>query len=119
MPSALPSLFSSEIFLPRGHDYLWTPRLLVLESASDLTIALACLATSASLARRWLIRRAAPARRTRILLAAALGALALTHAFGVWLIWAPLYGLDAIVRCGAAAVALAAAVSSVADRGDA
>ena len=43
---------------------------------------------------------------------------AVTHLFDVWLIWAPLYWLDALVRCLAALVALGAAVTLLKDRGD-
>ena len=37
--------------------------------------------------------------------------MAVAHLFDVWLIWAPLYWLDALVRCATAAVAVAAAVA--------
>ncbi len=41
--SPLRALFSTEIFMPRGHDYFWTPKLLVLEGASNLVLAIAGL----------------------------------------------------------------------------
>ena len=39
--SPLRALFSTEIFMPRGHDVLWTPALLILEAVANLTIAAA------------------------------------------------------------------------------
>ncbi len=100
--------------MPRGHEYLWTPKLLILEGASSLVLALACLALALAIARR----RAALARRSSTVLALFLGLAAVTHLFDLWLIWAPLYWLDALVRCGAAVAAVAAAFSLGRGRGD-
>jgi hypothetical protein len=112
--SSLRALFSTEIFMPRGHDYLWTPKLLVLEGASNLVLALAGFV----LAVLFLRRRIGLSRRTSTALAFAIGLAAVTHLLDVWLIWAPLYWLDALVRCLAALAASAAAVTLVSDRGD-
>ena len=112
------ALFSTEIFMPRGHEYLWTPRLLVLEGASNLIIAGACVAAAVSLARR---PRAAPAPRSRraaLTLALFLALAAVLHASDIWLIWAPLYWMDALLRCLAALVAVGAALMLIFDRGD-
>jgi hypothetical protein len=115
--SSLRALFSTEIFMPRGHEYLWTPKLLVLEGASNLVIALACIAAAVSVARRRGGDRRL-ARRTLTALAVFLLLGACTHLLDVYLIWAPLYWLDALVRCLAAAVAVAVAISLARDRGD-
>ena len=118
--SPLRALFSTEIFMPRGHDYLWTPKLLVLEGASNLLLAMAGLVLAAAFLRRrggrgrpsGASRRGEPGPRS----AASAALAAVTHLLDVWLIWAPLYWLDALVRCLAAVVAMAAAVVLLKDR---
>ena len=52
------------------------------------------------------------------MLALGIGLAAVTHLLDVWLIWAPLYWLDALVRCMAALVALVAAILLINDRGE-
>lgn len=114
--SSLRALFSTEIFMPRGHDYLWTPTLLVLEGISNLVLAIAGFALAAAFLRRR-GGRTAPSGRTWSALALGIGLAAVTHLLDVWLIWAPLYWLDALVRCMAALVVSVAAVSLLRDRG--
>ena len=109
--------------MPRGHDYLWTPRLLVLEGVSNLVLAIAGLVLAAAFLRRRVGRagpsgRAVLSGRTWTMLALCLASVAATHLLDVWLIWAPLYWLDALVRCLAALVAVVATVTLVNDRGD-
>jgi hypothetical protein len=116
--SILQALFSTEIFLPRGDEYLWTPRLLGLELGSNLLLAMAGLAIATGFARRVVARRAALSRRTQIGLGLCAGLWATTHAFDLWVIWAPLYWLDALVRTAAAIVATATAIALFTDRGD-
>src|SRR3954471_425801 len=118
-PSVPPlrALFSTEIFMPRGHDYFWTPKLLVLEGASNLALAVAGLVLAAAFLRRR-GGRGVPSGRTWAALALGAALAAVTHLLDVWLIWAPLYWLDALVRCLAALAAIAAAVTLLKDRGD-
>lgn len=115
--SSLRALFSTEIFMARGHDYLWTPKLLILEGVSSFVIALACLVMAIGVARarrngRRLSRRTWRALWLFLLLAAA------TYLLDVYVIWAPLYWLDALVRCLTAVVAVATATFLVRDHGD-
>ncbi len=106
--SPLRALFSTEIFMPRGHEYFWTPKLLVLQGGANLLIAMGVLGVTWRLAR--LGDAPLPARGRRLLVG--FGAfLAAAHLFDVWLIWAPLYWLDALVRCAAGALAVTAAVT--------
>jgi hypothetical protein len=104
--SPLRALFSTEIFMPRGHEYFWTPKLLVLEGGANLLIALGVIAVAGRIARRG--DAPLPARGRRMVLVFGIF-LAATHLFDVWLIWAPLYWLDASVRCATAVVAVTAA----------
>jgi hypothetical protein len=115
--SPLRALFSTEIFMPRGHEYFWTPKLLVLEGASSLVLALAGLVLATAFLRRR-GGRSVPSERTWSALALGVALAAVTHLLDVWLIWAPLYWLDALVRCLAALAAIAAAVTLLRDRGD-
>jgi len=104
--SPLRALFSTEIFMPRGHEYFWTPKLLVLQGGANLLIAMGIIAVAARIARRG--DAPLPARGRRLLIPFGIF-LAATHLFDVWLIWAPLYWLDAFVRCATAALAVTAA----------
>jgi hypothetical protein len=115
--SSLRALFSTEIFMPRGHEYLWTPKLLVLEGGSNLVGGIAGLVLAAAFLRRR-AGRVMPSKRTWTVLALCVALTAVTHLFDVWLIWAPLYWLDALIRCVAALAAIAAAVTVMNDRGD-
>jgi hypothetical protein len=115
--SSLRALFSTEIFMPRGHDYFWTPTLLVMEGVSNLALAVAGFVLAAAFLRRG-GRRAVASGRAWAMLALCLASVAATHLLDVWLIWAPLYWLDALVRCLAALVAVVATVTLVNDRGD-
>jgi hypothetical protein len=115
--SSLRALFSTEIFMPRGHDYLWTPALLVLEGVSNLVLAIAGFVLAAAFLRRR-ARRAVLAGRTWAVLALGIGLAAVTHLLDVWLIWAPLYWLDALLRCMAALAAIGAAILLINDRGE-
>jgi hypothetical protein len=114
--SSLRMLFSTEIFMPRGHDYFWTPKLLLLEGGSNLVLAIAGFVLATAFLRRR--ARAVPSGRTWTMLALAVALAAVTHLFDLWLIWAPLYWLDALVRCVAALAAIGAAVILLNDRGD-
>jgi hypothetical protein len=111
------TLFSTEIFLPRGHEYLWTPRLLELELGSNAIIAVSCLAMAAALA-RIVARRTGLARRTLIALALFAALAAATYLLDLWVIWAPRYWLDAVIRTATAVVAVATAIALFTNRGD-
>ena len=105
-------MFSTEIFLPRGHAYLWTPWLVIAELATNALIAVALLVVGIRLVGR--VRSGDPDGLARG--AAWMGvlafALAATHLLDVWSIWTPIYGIDAVVRGLVALVALVAAFKS-------
>jgi len=110
MLRGLRTLFSTDAFMARGHSYLWTPSLVVLELVSNALIALAAAAIAVVLLRA---AARAPARGGRVqyalvgLFAIGLGA---AHVLDVWVIWTPLYGVDVVVRCATAATAIASAL---------
>ncbi len=117
MSGIFQTLFSTEIFLPRGHEYLWTPRLLTLELGSNAIIAVSCLAMAVALA-RMVVKRVGVGRRAQIALGLFVAGAAATHLFDLWVIWAPRYWLDALVRCGTAVVAVTTAIALITNRGD-
>jgi disulfide bond formation protein DsbB len=96
--------------MARGHSYLWTPSLIVLELVSNALIALAAAAIAVALMRAASRAQARRGRLAYALLAVFALGLAATHALDVWVIWTPLYGVDAVARCATAAAAIAAAV---------
>lgn len=107
--AGLRTLFSTETFMARGHSFLWTPSLVVLELATNALIALACVAIAVALARAAARAGAGRARLGYGVLAVFASALAAAHALDVWVIWTPAYGVDVVVRCAAAIAAIAAA----------
>jgi hypothetical protein len=114
--SSLRALFSTEIFMPRGHDYFWTPTLLLLEGVSNLVLAMAGFVLAVAFLRRR-GGRVVLSGRTWTVLALGFALVAVTHLLDVWLIWAPLYWLDALLRCTAAVVAIGAVIILLNDRG--
>src|SRR6185369_12342327 len=87
----LHAVFSTEIFMARGHSYLWTPWLLLTQVAANVVLAVACVALAVIA-----FRRAARAPEQRValrglaLLALAFAAL---HVLDTWVIWTPAYGI--------------------------
>ena len=110
MLRGLRTLFSTDTFMARGHSYLWTPSLVVLELATNALIALAAAAMAVVLARAAARAQARRARFAHALLALFAIGLAAVHALDVWTIWTPIYGIDVVARCATAGAAIAAAV---------
>src|SRR5262249_5373910 len=109
MLTRLRTLFSTETFMARGHSYLWTPSLVILELVANGLIAVAAAAIAVALMRAAARAQVRRARAGRLLLALFAAGLAAAHALDVWTIWTPIYGIDVVVR-GATAVAAIAAV---------
>src|SRR5262245_28535306 len=109
MLTGLRTLFSTETYMARGHSFLWTPKLLVLELVTNALIALAAVAIAVVLARAAARAGAGRARVGYVVLAGFAIALAAAHALDVWVIWTPAYGIDVVVRCATAIAAVAAA----------
>ena len=102
-------MFSTEIFLPRGHAYLWTPWLVIAEIATNAAVALALAFVGV-----WLVVRVRGGDAEAVVRGAAwmtllAFALAATHLLDVLTIWTPIYGIDVVVRGLVALVAITAA----------
>ena len=83
MLADLRTLFSTETFMARGHSYLWTPKLVILELATNLVIALAARRhRDGAAAGRRARAGARPARSAHRLLALFALGLAAAHAPG-------------------------------------
>ena len=106
----LRTLFSTETFMARGHSYLWTPSLVIIELATNVLIALAAVAIAVALLRAAARARVRSERLSYALLVVLALALAGAHALDAWVIWTPLYGVDVVVRCMTAVAAIAAAI---------
>src|SRR5262245_54351615 len=107
----LRTLFSTETFMARGHSYLWTPKLIILELATNALIAIAALAIAVALARAAGRARERGGKLAYGMLAVFALGLAAAHVLDVWTIWTPIYGIDAVVRCLTAVAAVAAAIA--------
>jgi hypothetical protein len=107
----LGTLFSTETFMARGHSYLWSPKLVILELATNVLIALAAFAMAIALVRAAARAGAGAARLGRGLLALFAIGLAAAHALDAWVIWTPLYGVDVVVRGATAIAAVGAAIA--------
>jgi hypothetical protein len=105
---SLREVFSTEIFMARGHAYLWTPWLVIAEIVSNAVIAIALLVIGVRLVRR--VRAGEPEGLARAGAWAGVLAFALasTHLLDVWVTWTPIYGIDAAARGLVALVALTA-----------
>jgi two-component sensor histidine kinase len=103
-------MFSSEIFMARGHTYLWTPWLVWAELLTNAAIAAALIWMTVTVARRIATGRA-PNRFAVWSFAVFTLGLGATHLLDVWVTWKPIYGADVMVR---GLAALAAVVTAVA-----
>jgi hypothetical protein len=101
-------LFSSD-YMPHGHCYLWETPLVVVQVAANLSIGLAYLTISATLA--FLVRRVRDLPFQWVYLAFGLFIVTcgFTHFMDVWVVWRPNYWVDAWIRvvCAIASVGTA------------
>jgi two-component system NtrC family sensor kinase len=99
--------FSAENFLPHGQCLLWDSGLLWLHMISDAVITFSYLCISVALI--YLVKK-----RTDlafpwifILFGSFIFLCGVTHAFGIWILWAPVYWLEGEVKLLTAVVSLA------------
>jgi signal transduction histidine kinase len=98
MHEALRDFFSSELFMPHGHCYLWNPPLLWLQVGSNGLIALAYIAISSALAYLVYRIRDIPFKVLYLAFGVFIISCGVTHLFDIVVIWRPVYWLDGAIR---------------------
>jgi signal transduction histidine kinase len=92
-------LLSTNSFIPHGHCYLWKPGLVMLHVTSDLLIALAYIAISATLA--YLVyrtRQKIPFHWMFLAFGSFIVACGSTHLMEVWTLWHPNYWFSGVLK---------------------
>jgi signal transduction histidine kinase/ActR/RegA family two-component response regulator len=98
-------------FQPHGYCLMWSPGVFWTHVVSDLVIALSYLSIPAAIL--YLSRKRGDLNFSGLpaLFALFIVACGVTHLFGVWTMWVPSYGPEAIVKVLTAAVSLATAIA--------
>jgi signal transduction histidine kinase/ActR/RegA family two-component response regulator len=96
-------------FQPHGYCLMWEPGVFWTHVVSDFVIALSYLSIPVAII--YLVRKRGDLGFTAlpILFALFIVACGVTHLFGVWTMWVPSYGPEAIAKAGTAVVSLATA----------
>jgi hypothetical protein len=110
----LRDLFSSELFMPRGHCYLWKTSLVALDVVSSALAGFACLAVAVALGYLGWRARGRPFRFTLRAAGAFFLGSGLVHLLGAWVIWTPVYWIEAVLRAATALAAGAVAIGLLA-----
>lgn len=106
----LTSFMGRSGFLPHGYCFTWSPGLLWAMVGADAVIAIAYFSIPLALL-SFVRRRGDPSlHRMAWLFSAFIFACGLTHVMGLWTIWTPDYGLQAISKLVTAALSLVTAV---------
>src|SRR5437879_1592331 len=93
------AFFSSALFMPHGHCYLWNPGMVWLQVLSNGVIAAAYVAISATLAYLvYRLRDEIPFQGMYLAFGAFIVLCGITHVFDVYVIWVPAYWMDGSVR---------------------
>jgi len=111
MTEILDYLFGAASFVPHGYCLLWRPDLVALHAISDLLIAIAYFSIPVGL---WYVVRSRPDiayKRLFVLFAAFILLCGMSHVAGLITLWAPIYGLQGMIKAATAAVSLVAAYS--------
>jgi two-component sensor histidine kinase len=106
-------LFGAASFIPHGVCLAWRPDLVAIHAISDLTVAAAYFAIPAVIA-TFVARRGDLTQghqRIAWLFAAFITLCGLTHVAGLVTLWAPFYGLQALVKAATAVVSVFTAVA--------
>jgi serine phosphatase RsbU (regulator of sigma subunit) len=94
------SIFSTSLFMPHGHCYLWQPELVWLEALSDLFTGLAYYFVGVAIVYFTHGRRDLPSKTVKLLIGTFLVFVVCgtTHLLGMITIWYPIYWFDGIVN---------------------
>jgi signal transduction histidine kinase len=102
---------STEGFQPHGFCLLWRPDVFWAHVIADGVIALSYFSIPAALIYLATRRRDLTYRWVFYLFGAFIVACGLTHAFGIWTLWVPDYGVQAILKSVTAAISVITAIS--------
>jgi len=110
MQELLQNLFTSELFIPHGHCYLWKPGLVWLHLLSDSLIALAYYSIPITLV--YFVRKRVdlPFDWIFLLFSTFIVACGTTHLIAVWTLWHPTYWLSGAIKAITALVSACTAV---------
>jgi chemotaxis family two-component system sensor kinase Cph1 len=100
-------------FMPHGFCYQWRPDILWMHVVSDAVVALAYFSIPVTLIYFLRHRRDIPFRWLIGLFAAFIILCGLTHVFGIWTVWQPVYGLEGVVKALTALVSIFTALALV------
>jgi signal transduction histidine kinase len=109
MSSVIEYLFGAASFVPHGYCLLWRPDLVAIHAVSDFLIAFSYFTIPVGL---WYFARNRTDLRFRgvfYLFAAFILFCGLTHIIGLVTLWAPVYGLQGLVKAATALISLVSA----------
>lgn len=110
MLEVLKNLFTSRMFIPHGHCYLWKPELVWLHIMGDALIALAYYSIPITLV--YFVRKRVdlPFNWIFLLFGAFIVACGTTHVMEIWTLWHPTYWLSGLIKAITAVVSVCTAV---------
>ena len=111
MLNAFYEFLSTEGFQPHGMCLLWRSDVFWAHVTADLVTALAYFSIPLALLTFALRRPDLCHRGVVSLFCAFIVGCGITHIFGLWTLWVPAYGMEAIAKAGTALVSVAAAVA--------
>ncbi len=110
-PGLLKNLLVARGFIPHGHCYLWKPGLVALHLSSDVSIALAYSAISATLAYLvYTTRKEIPFHWMFLAFGTFILACGSTHLMEAWTLWHPVYWLSGMLKLMTAVASITTAV---------
>ena len=111
MQSAIWEFLSTEGFQPHGMCLLWRPDVFWAHIVSDVMIAVSYFSIPIALVYFTMKRRDFNYRWVLLLFGGFIVACGFTHIFGIWTMWVPHYGTEAILKVITAVVSIATAVT--------
>ena len=111
MWSAIVEFFSSEGFQPHGYCLMWQPDVFWLRVFDDAVIAISYFSIPAAIVVFATRRRSLGYRWVYWMFGAFVAVCGITHLFSIVTLWMPFYGVEALLKLGAAAISAATAVA--------
>jgi two-component system, sensor histidine kinase len=102
---------STEGFQPHGRGLPWRPDVFWAHFITDAVIALSCFSIPGTLAVLAIRRKDAAHHGSLYLFGAFIFACGVTHLFGMWTLWVPDFGAEALAKVLAALISLATAIA--------